>query len=77
MEKDKDKIVSYDSTTNFYINGRGEALKFTKGSTSIYSTTPNKPHDGTHIKYKAETKKLQSQHIKMVKELLLKQGIAI
>lgn len=58
MEKDKDKIVSYDSTTNFYINGRGEALKFTKGSTSIYSTTPNKPHDGTHIKYKAETKKI-------------------
>lgn len=49
MADDKDKIVRKDEKTNSYVNGRGEALKFTEKSMSIYSTTPDKPHAATHI----------------------------
>ncbi len=49
--KDKDKIVRKDEETRSYVNGRGEALKFTKKSVSIYSDTPDQKHIGTHINY--------------------------
>ncbi len=49
MADDKDRIVRKDEKTNSYVNGRGEALKFTEKSMSIYSTTPDKPHAATHI----------------------------
>ena len=48
--EDKDKIVRKDDKTNSYVNGRGEALKFTDKSMSVYSTTPdNKNHAAIHI----------------------------
>lgn len=49
MADDKDKIVRYDYKTDSYVNGRGEALKFTPKSMSIYSNTPDKPHSAAHI----------------------------
>ncbi|MBQ3020936.1 MAG: hypothetical protein IJD92_01770 [Bacilli bacterium] len=49
MKDDKDKIVSKDNKTNSYINGRGESLKFTEKSMSIYSDTPDKKHAATHV----------------------------
>ena len=54
MSDDKDRIVRYDERTNSYVNGRGEALKFTPNSMSIYSDTPDKPHAATHINYDEE-----------------------
>ena len=52
---DKDKIVDKDVKTSSFINGRGEALKFTKKSMSIYSNTPDKPHDGVYLNYEKES----------------------
>lgn len=49
MADDKDKIVKYDEKTNSYINGRGEALKFTPNSMSMYTNAPDKPHGATHL----------------------------
>lgn len=46
---DNDKIVGKNSTTNSYVNGRGEHLKFTNKSMSIYSSDPRGPHSATHI----------------------------
>ena len=46
---DDDKIVEKNSTTNSYVNGRGEHLKFTNNSMSIYSDDPREPHSGVHI----------------------------
>lgn len=50
-ESDKDRVVSYDTKTSSYVNGRGEALKFTNdyNSMSIYSKTPDQPHSGVHV----------------------------
>ena len=49
MSEDKDRIVRFDEKTNSYVNARGEALKFTPNSMSMYSNTPDKPHAATHI----------------------------
>lgn len=46
---DKDKIINKNTTTNSYVNGRGEHLKFTNKSMSIYSNDPRNPHAATHI----------------------------
>ena len=40
-----DKIIRYDEKTKSYVNEKGEALKFTPNSMSVYSNTPDKPHD--------------------------------
>lgn len=46
---DKDRIVGKNETTNSYVNGRGEHLKFTNNSIGIYDKDPRGPHAGTHI----------------------------
>ncbi len=56
MSDDKDKIIGKDPKTGSFINERGEALKFTKKSMSIYSNTPDKPHDGVHLNYDKDGK---------------------
>lgn len=58
MSDDKDKIIGKDMKTGSFVNGRGEALKFTKKSMSIYSNTPDKPHDGMHLNYDKDGKTL-------------------
>lgn len=55
---DKDKIVGKDGKTGSFVNERGEALKFTKKSMSIYSNTPDEPHDGIHLNYDEDGKTL-------------------
>ncbi|MCR5224047.1 MAG: hypothetical protein K6C11_02755 [Bacilli bacterium] len=40
-----DEIIRYDEKTKSYVNEKGEALKFTPNSMSLYSNTPDEPHD--------------------------------
>ena len=58
MSTDKDKIAYYDEKTKSYVNERGEALKFTKNSMSIYSKTPDNPHAGLHLDYNNDSKQI-------------------